>query len=183
MSIGAASTGPNWQDFASCSSAVAGACHDRWAGLGRTIAPGGSVGGQPSAPSAVRSQRTLDPGSFPCSGRLHSKHYPPFSGPRKSPTAAGIRATGLGFGERNVPLDCSPNADLSPELGAWPIYSTSFFASGFSGLASFATRKVGIPFACLVRRRLPPTAVDTAPTQHNEHYCPVTGELDDAPRP
>ena len=39
-------------------------------------------------------------------------------------------------------------AILSPKLGAWPIYSTSFFGGRFSGLASFLSRKVGIPFAC-----------------------------------
>jgi hypothetical protein len=128
--------------------------------------------GQPSAPSAVRSQRMLDPGSFPCSSRLPSKLSPPIPGPRKSPTAAGIRATGLGFGERNVPANCSPNADLSPELEGRPFYSTSFFASGFSGLASLANRKVGIPFARRIPRWLLPTAVDTAPTLHNQHYRP-----------
>ena len=91
-----------------------------------------------------------NPGS--CSSRLRSKLSPPFSGPRKTATAAGIRTTGLGFGERNVPPNRSPNAGLSPELESRPFYSTSFLASGFSGLASFASRKVGIPFACHSRR-------------------------------
>jgi hypothetical protein len=48
-------------------------------------------------PCARLPQRMLDPGSFPCSSRLPSKRSPPFPGPRKSPTAAGIRAIGLGF--------------------------------------------------------------------------------------
>ena len=119
---------------------------------------------------------------FARSSRLQPKLSLPFSGPRKSPTAAGIRATGLGFGERNVPANCSRNADLSPELESRPFYSTSFFVSGFSGLASFANRKVGIPFARRIPRWLLPTAVDTAPTMHNQllrsttrHTCDANG--------
>jgi len=91
-----------------------------------------------------------NPGS--CSSRLHSKPSQSFPGPLKSPTAASIRRSGLGVRFRNVPPIRSPNADLSPELESRPFYSTSFFASGFSGLASFATRKVGIPFACRLPR-------------------------------
>jgi hypothetical protein len=49
----------------------------------------------------------------------------------------------------------SLKANLSPKLGTWPIYSTSFFATG--GLASFANRKVGIPFACHRHQRDCPT--------------------------
>jgi hypothetical protein len=109
---------------------------------------------------------------FTCSRYLPYKLSPPISAPRKSPTAAGIRATRLGFGERNVPANCSPNADLSPELESRPFYSTGFFTSGFSGLASLANRKVGIPFAGRIPRWLLPTAVDTAPTLHNQHYRP-----------
>ena len=86
---------------------------------------------------------------FPCSSPLRTKLSPPFSGPQKSPTAAGICASGLGVRERNDTVNCSPNADLSPKLGAWPIYSTSFFGSKFNILTSFLRRKVGIPFACL----------------------------------
>jgi hypothetical protein len=81
-------------------------------------------------------QRRLDPGSFPCSSPLQTKLSPPFSGPQKSPTAAGIRASGLGVRERNDTANLSPNANLSPKLGAWPFYSTSFFSSVFSSLAS-----------------------------------------------
>jgi hypothetical protein len=97
-------------------------------------------------------QRMLDPGSFPCSSRLRSKLSPPFSGPRKSPTAAGIRATGLGVRKRNVSVNRSPKADLSPELESRPFYSTSFSAHAFSGLASLWNRKVRIPFACRLPR-------------------------------
>ena len=64
---------------------------------------------------------------FARSSPLRTKLSPPFSGPPKSPTAAGIRASGLGVRERNDTVNRSPNADLSPKLGAWPIYSTSFF--------------------------------------------------------
>src|SRR5690242_11066530 len=107
-----------------------------------------------------------NPGS--CSSRLRSKLSPPFSGPRKSPTAADICATGLGFGERNVPTNCSPNADLSSELESRPFYSTSFFTSGFSGLASLGSRKVRIPFAC----RLPRSQQQTG------HHDPQASVLD-----
>jgi hypothetical protein len=105
---------------------------------------------------------------FHCSSRLRSKLSPPFSGPRKSPTAADICATGLGFGERNVPTNCSPNADLSSELESRPFYSTSFFTSGFSGLASLGSRKVRIPFAC----RLPRSQQQTG------HHDPQASVLD-----
>jgi hypothetical protein len=98
----------------------------------------------------VTAQRRLDPGSFPCSSRHSPKLSPPFSGPRNSPTAASIRAFGLGVRLQNVPEKRSPNGLFSPKLGAWPIYSTSFFDISFSGLASFVSRKVGVPFArCL----------------------------------
>jgi len=110
----------------------------------------------------------LDPGSFPCSSRLHSKLSPPFPGPRESPTAAGIRATGLGFGERNVAANCSPNADLSPKLESRPIYSTSFFVRAFSSLSSFPSRKVRIPFTCCLPRS----------HQTNRPHHPQAGELD-----
>jgi hypothetical protein len=59
-------------------------------------------------------QRMLDPGSYRCSSRHGPKLSPPYSGPRKSPTAAGIRATGLGVRCRNVTPNCSPN--LMPPL-------------------------------------------------------------------
>jgi hypothetical protein len=41
-------------------------------------------------------QRMLDPGSFPCSRRPAAKRSPTIHGPAKSPTVAGICATGLG---------------------------------------------------------------------------------------
>jgi len=76
------------------------------------------------------------------------KISPPFSGLRKSPTAAGIRAAGLGVHCQNVTANLSPNAGFSPKLGAWPIHSTSFFVQFIRDLASFTNRKVGIPIAC-----------------------------------
>jgi hypothetical protein len=75
----------------------------------------------------LRAQRMLDPSTYRCSSPLRTKLSPPFSGPRKSPTAAGFWASGLGVRERNDTVNLSPNADFSPKLGAWPIYSTSFF--------------------------------------------------------
>ena len=84
---------------------------------------------------------------FARSSRLPPKRSPSFSGPRKSPTAAGIRTKGLGVRNRNVTANRSPNGLFSPKLGAWSIYSTSFSAHAFNGLASLASRKVGIPFA------------------------------------
>jgi hypothetical protein len=62
----------------------------------------------------------------------------------------------LGLGVRwwNVTANRSPTADLSPELESRPIYSTSFFARGFSDVASLSCRKVRIPFAwCSPRSR------------------------------
>ena len=50
---------------------------------------------------------------------------------------------------RNVTANRSPKADFSPKLESRPFYSTSFFASGFSVVASFASRKVGTPFRLL----------------------------------
>ena len=84
---------------------------------------------------------------FARSSRNGPKLSPPFSGPRKSPTAASIRALGLGVRRRNVPAKCSPNGLFSPKLGAWPIYSTSFLCSRFNILHSFPVRKIGISFA------------------------------------
>jgi hypothetical protein len=131
-----------------------GGCLLRPAGRGRSIAPGEVRLSAGATVSPVRGsvQRMLDPGSFPCSSRLRSKLSPPFSGPRKSPTAAGIRATGLGVRKRNVSVNRSPKADLSPELESRPFYSTSFSAHAFSGLASLWNRKVRIPFACRLPR-------------------------------
>jgi hypothetical protein len=134
------------------------------------------------AKASVLPQRRLDPGSFPCSSRPPSKPSPPFPGPRKSPTAAGIRALGLGVRRRNVTVNCSPNAHSSPELGAWPIYSTSFFPRDFSGLYSLFSRKVGIPFACHLQRWLPQTLADTAPTLECRHSSEVAAPVDDSPR-
>jgi hypothetical protein len=73
---------------------------------------------------------------FARSSPLRTKLSPPFSGPRKSPTAAGVRATGLGVRSRNDTPKVSPNAVLSPELESRPFYSASFFAPPFRGLAS-----------------------------------------------
>ena len=75
------------------------------------------------------------------------------SGPRKSPTAAGIRRLGLGVRYRNVTASGSPNAHLSPELESRPFYSTSFFASSFRALSPLQSRKIGIPFACAFHNR------------------------------
>ena len=54
---------------------------------------------------------------------------------------------------RNDTVNRSPNAVLSPKLGAWPVYSTSFFVRYFRRVASLTNRKVGIPFACCSRGR------------------------------
>ncbi len=82
---------------------------------------------------------------FARSSQLRSKVSLPFSGSEKAHSRRHLR--GSGFGKRNVPANCSPNAELSPELESRPFYSTSFFLSGFRGLASLANRKVRIPFA------------------------------------
>jgi hypothetical protein len=140
------------------------------AGVGTAVPPALRDHAWPSASASMGSpghpivQRMLDPGSFPCPSCLRAKLSPPFPGPRKGPTAASIRRSGLGVRGRNVTVNLSPNADFSPKLESRPFYSTSFFACAFSGLASFANRKVGIPFACRTPRWLLATAVDTTPT-------------------
>jgi len=53
------------------------------------------------------------------------------SGTRKSPTAAGIRALGLGVRKRNVTANCSPNANLSSELGLGR-FTLQAFSAGIS---------------------------------------------------
>jgi hypothetical protein len=93
---------------------------------------------------------------FARSSRRRPKLSPPPSRPLKSPTAAGFCATGSGVRSRNDRPDFSPVGEFSPKLGAWPIYSTSFFGCYFKALASFANRKVGIPFACCSLDRQPP---------------------------
>ena len=92
-------------------------------------------------------QRMLDPGTYRCSSPLRTKLSPPFSGPPKSPTAAGIRASGLGVRERNDTANCSPNGNFSPKLGAWPIYSTSFFRLTFQRPSLIPQPEGWYPFA------------------------------------
>ena len=108
-------------------------------------------------------QRMLAPGCYRCSSPLRTKLSPPFPGPPKSPTAAGIRLSGLGVRERNDTVNLSPNADLSPKLGAWPIYSTSFFGRDSRRLVLLWNRKVGIPFAYLFLGWTSPTSLIQPP--------------------
>jgi hypothetical protein len=86
---------------------------------------------------------------FRSSRRPSPKLSPPIFGPTNSPTATSIPLTSSGVRCRNVTANLSPNDDLSAELGAWAIYSTSFFGNEFSDLASLCYRKVGTPFASL----------------------------------
>jgi hypothetical protein len=81
-------------------------------GEGRTIPNIGVEGSHPVTRSSPR----------------WTKLSPPFPEPPRSRTAAGYCWRGLGVRYRNDTANFSPNADLSPRLGAWPIYSTSFFA-------------------------------------------------------
>jgi hypothetical protein len=101
------------------------------------------------SPSECNPAKVEVEGSYPFarSSRRRPKLSPPFPGPQKSPIAAGIRASGLGVRSRNERPNLCPKAHFSPKLGAWPIYSTSFFGSQFNSLVSLASRKVGIPFA------------------------------------
>ena len=85
---------------------------------------------------------------FARSSRHRPKLSPRFSDPLKSPTAAGFCASGLGVRDRNERPNLSPTGDLSPKLGGWPIYSTSFFGCDFSRLSSFRIGNIGISFAC-----------------------------------
>src|SRR5689334_8300539 len=95
-----------------------------------------------------RTQRMLDPGSFPCSSPLPAKLSPLFPRPRKRPSAAVIRATGLGVRDRNVTPNLSPKPDLSPELESRPFYSTRFLADFFSHLSLVVDPEGRYPF-CL----------------------------------
>jgi hypothetical protein len=47
----------------------------------------------------------------------------------------------------DVPANCSPNAHLSPEIGAWPIYSTSSFVNRISSVTIYKPLKT----CCSVR--------------------------------
>jgi hypothetical protein len=101
-------------------------------------------------------------------------------GARKSPTATGFRASGLGVRCRNVTPNCSPNGQLSPELESRPFYSTSFFAHAFSGLGSLWSRKVGIPFLNRNSKSIDPAP--SRPTGRTEkHYSlgPASQHIND----
>jgi hypothetical protein len=104
-----------------------------------------------------RLQRLLDPGSFPCSSRFYSKRSPPFSGPRKNPTAASVRTTGLGFGERNVTVNRSPKADLFRSLraGHFTLQAFSPALQWFSFIPHSESRH---PFRLLLRALAPRNA-------------------------
>jgi hypothetical protein len=101
----------------------------------------------------VFSQRMLEPGCYRCSSRLPAELFQPFPGPRKSPTAAGIRGTDLGVRKRsdNDAAHRSPRAHSSPKHETQQIYC-SLFGSRFNSLVSLARRKVGILFACHSRQ-------------------------------
>ena len=94
-------------------------------------------------------QRKLYSGCYRCSSPLPHKLSPPSFEPAKRPASGRFCASGLGFAIRNDMRNLSPNGRLSPKLGGWPIYSTSFFISLLNILVSFRNRKIGIPFACL----------------------------------
>ena len=66
-----------------------------------------------------------------------------------------------------LPSSTSPtNRFRRSLLESRPFYSTSFFARCFSGLTSFASRKVGIPFACGCSAGSPPTCRAPNPPCH-----------------
>ena len=69
-----------------------------------------------------------------------------FRGRRKAQLPQRFAHRAWGVRSRNDTPDRSPNSVFSPKLGAWPIYSTSFFGNQFSALASFSNQNVGIPF-------------------------------------
>jgi hypothetical protein len=69
---------------------------------------------------------------FARSSRFPSKASPPNFEPVKRPGSGQFCGLGLGFLLRNDTRNLSPNGPLSPDLGGWPIYSTSFFLSIFN---------------------------------------------------
>jgi hypothetical protein len=99
----------------------AGPARVQWPAMPKAETVWGPLGEEPDY------QRKLDPGCYRCSSVPPAELSPPFPGPLKSPTVAAFRAPGLGVRGRNERPILSPNGDLSPKLGAWPIYSTSFF--------------------------------------------------------
>jgi hypothetical protein len=106
-----------------------------------------------------------------------------FSGPRKSPTAAAIRKSGLGVRFRNIPAHRSPNADLTPELESRPFYSTSFFVCGFSAcLVSQLESRYPLRLRAPIKRALPTECVSLrlAATSARGRSCLVRPAVADA---
>jgi hypothetical protein len=85
---------------------------------------------------------------FARSSPLPAKHSPPRSRPSKTPASRRFCGSSLGFQIRNDTENLSPNAVLSPELGGWPIYSTSFLSFIINVVANRPAREVRNPFAC-----------------------------------
>jgi hypothetical protein len=77
-------------------------------------------------------QRMLDPSTYRCSSPSSAKHSPSNFHLVKRPASGRFCGLGLGFVDRNDTGNLSLNARLSPKLGGWPIYSTSFFLSVIS---------------------------------------------------
>jgi hypothetical protein len=102
-----------------------------WRKPRRNIAKVGVEGSNPFA----RSRQTL------------AKHSPSNFGPRKRLGSGRFCASGLGFVDRNDTENLSLNGRLSPELGGWPIYSTSFFLSIFNVIKFTRSREVAVPCA------------------------------------
>ena len=68
--------------------------------------------------------------------------------------------------QATAPLRCRTRRQCRPGRG--------------SGTECEAGKSVSLSPCCNPRRR-PPTAVDTAPTLHNQHYCPGAAVVDDSP--
>jgi hypothetical protein len=92
-------------------------------------------------------QRMFVPGCFPCSSLSPAKHSPSNFEPWKTPASGRFCRLGLGFFSRNDTRNLSLNGRLSPKLGGWPIYSTSFLSCANNVVANRPGREVRNPSA------------------------------------
>jgi hypothetical protein len=83
---------------------------------------------------------------------LRRKLSRPFSGPHKSPTAAGFARQACGSRNGTIRQNCSPEGIFLPSLGLGPFTLQPLFRSEFNSLVSLARLKVDIAFAGRSRR-------------------------------
>jgi hypothetical protein len=84
---------------------------------------------------------------FARSSHLPHKLSPPDLEPTERPASGRFCGSGLGLITRNDTGNLSQNGVLSPELGGWPIYSTSFSSFVINGMTKWLAREVRNLFA------------------------------------